>query len=135
MSMGRVAAPAETRHMDGSHPRRREFDEEILMNRHTSTERCYDPMILLTRCHLEILDREPARNSHMPLVHARRRSHMATAFRRPAHAGWRNMFENHPSVIGNVRPDGNHGAVPVGLGASRHGDGAPSSGTSSGDYS
>lgn len=71
------------------------------MNRHTTAERCHEPMILiLTRCHLEELDRELACYSHAQLVPAGRGSHGATAFRRLARACWRTL---HARVMTTVQ--------------------------------
>jgi hypothetical protein len=71
VSLGAGGRLAQTGRIDGSQPQRRESDEESLMNQQTKTERCHDPMIMLTRCHLEDLDRELARCGHMRLVRSR----------------------------------------------------------------
>ena len=59
------------------------------MNRHMTTERCHDPLAMLTRCSLEEREREVVRYSQTHLVRAERTSHEGTAFRRLVQTWWR----------------------------------------------
>ncbi len=70
------------------------------MNRYTTTERYHDPLIMLTRCRQEDLDREVARSSQLRMVRAERTSHATTAFHRLAHAWWQALRARTTRAIG-----------------------------------